>query len=81
MMALSIFWVQDNGLGLTSEEQAGIFDYGRPLKETTEESYGLGLSIVKRIVEKLNGQVAVRSGEAGGCVFTFSLPLAQTSIE
>jgi PAS domain S-box-containing protein len=71
------FWVEDNGLGLTPEEQANIFDYGRPRKETIEESYGLGLSIVKRIVEKLNGQVAVRSGAAGGSIFTFSLPLAQ----
>jgi PAS domain S-box-containing protein len=75
------FWVQDNGLGLTPEEQAGIFDYSRPHKETTEESYGLGLSIVKRIAEKLNGQVAVKSGDAGGSIFTFSIPLAQASTE
>jgi signal transduction histidine kinase len=75
------FWVEDNGLGLTPEEQAGIFDYGRPRKETTEESYGLGLSIVKRIAEKLNGQVTVKSGDAGGSIFTFSLPLAQDSAE
>jgi PAS domain S-box-containing protein len=75
------FWVQDNGPGLTPEEQVGIFDYGRKRKETTEESYGLGLSIVKGIVEKLNGQVAVKSGSAGGSIFTFSLPLAQASIE
>ena len=68
-------------MGLTPEEQTDIFDYGRPRKETTEESYGLGLSIVKRIAEKLNGQVAVKSGAAGGCIFTFSLPLAQESTE
>lgn len=73
------FWVQDNGLGLTPEEQAGIFDYGRPRKETTEEGYGLGLSIVKRIAAKLNVQVAVKTGAAGGSIFTFSLPLAQAS--
>jgi len=75
------FWVQDNGLGLTPGEQAGIFEFGRPLKETTEESYGLGLSIVKRIADKLNGQVAVKSGDAGGCIFTFSLPLAEASVK
>ncbi len=75
------FWVQDNGPGLTLEEQAGIFDYGRRPKETTEESYGLGLSIVKGIAKKLNGQVAVKSGSAGGSIFTFSLPLAQASTE
>jgi PAS domain S-box-containing protein len=75
------FWVEDNGPGLTPEEQAGIFAYGRPRTETTEESYGLGLSIVKRIAEKLNGQVAVKSSAAGGSIFTFRLPLAQGSTE
>jgi PAS domain S-box-containing protein len=75
------FWVEDNGPGLAPEEQARIFDYGRPRKAATEEGYGLGLSIVKRIAEKLNGQVAVRSGAAGGSIFTFSLPLAQESTE
>lgn len=75
------FWVQDNGQGLTPEEQAGIFDYGRPRKEKTEEGYGLGLSIVKRIAEKLNGQVSVKSGAAGGSIFTFSLPIAKESTE
>ena len=75
------FWVQDNGRGLTPEEQTGIFDYGRPRKEKTEEGYGLGLSIVKRIAEKLNGQVSVKSAAAGGCIFTFSLPVAKESTE
>jgi PAS domain S-box-containing protein len=75
------FWVQDNGRGLTPEEQSGIFDYCRPRKEKTEEGYGLGLSIVKRIAEKLNGQVAVKSSATGGSIFTFSLPVAKESNE
>jgi two-component system, sensor histidine kinase and response regulator len=75
------FRVEDNGSGLTPEEQDGIFDYARPRKETSEEGYGLGLSIVKRIAEKLNGQVAIKSSATGGSIFTFSLPLAQESTE
>jgi len=75
------FRVEDNGPGLTPEEQDGIFAYGRPSKETTEESYGLGLSIVKRIAEKLNGQVGVKSSTSGGCIFSFTLPLAQVTTE
>jgi len=71
------YWVQDNGQGLTPEMQAGIFDYGHRQKETTEESYGLGLSIVKRIALKLNGQVAVKNCAEGGSIFSFALPLAQ----
>jgi PAS domain S-box-containing protein len=75
------FWVRDNGRGLTSEEQAGIFDYGRPRKVNTEEGYGLGLSIVKRIAEKLYGQVAVKSTAGEGSIFTFTLPVAKESTE
>jgi signal transduction histidine kinase len=75
------FWVQDNGRGLTPEEQDCIFYYGRPRKENAEEGYGLGLSIVKRIAEKLSGQVSVKSAAAGGCIFTFSLPVAKESTE
>jgi PAS domain S-box-containing protein len=75
------FWVRDNGLCLTTEEMVGIFAYGRTRKDTDEEGYGLGLSIVKRIVEKLNGQAAVTSHPEGGCVFTFSLPLAAGTTE
>jgi signal transduction histidine kinase len=43
-----------------------------------EPGYGLGLSIVQRIVEKLGGQVGVESnGAAGqGSMFSFTLPRA-----
>lgn len=75
------FWVQDNGRGMTPEKQAGIFDYDRPCNEKTEEGYGLGLSIVKRIAEKLSGQVSVKNTTSGGCIFTFSLPVAKESTE
>jgi signal transduction histidine kinase len=68
-------------MSINTRKYIGIFDYSRPRKETTEEGYGLGLSIVKRIAEKLNGQVAVKSGAAGGSIFTFSIPLAQASTE
>jgi signal transduction histidine kinase len=70
------FWVKDNGKGLTPEEQVDIFHYDRPYRKTALGGYGLGLSIVKRIAEKLNGRVAVKSGATGGSTFTFSLPFA-----
>jgi PAS domain S-box-containing protein len=75
------FWVRDNGFCLTTKEMADIFAYGRTRKESDEEGYGLGLSIVKRIVEKLNGQATVTSHPQGGCVFMFSLPLAAGTTE
>jgi signal transduction histidine kinase len=73
------FSVFDNGKGLSSEEMALLFKKFSRLDTLRAEGHGLGLSIVKRIVEKLGGEVGVKSknilGE--GCVFYFILPLAR----
>ncbi len=70
------FWVKDNGAGLTEEEQKRLFTPFTRLNQVSTEGHGLGLSIVQRIVEKLGGQVGVKSeGEPGqGCTFSFFLP-------
>jgi len=74
------FWIKDNGNGLSSEEIELLFTKFTRLDTMRAEGHGLGLSIVKRIVEKLNGEVGVESqnipGE--GCVFYFILPLAKS---
>jgi signal transduction histidine kinase len=70
------FWVRDNGPGLTEEEQAQLFAPFTRLDQARVQGHGLGLSIVRRIVEKLGGQVRVESdGVPGhGSVFSFTLP-------
>jgi len=68
------FWVSDNGPGLTPEEQARLFPPFTRLDRDCAKGHGLGLSIVRRIVEKLGGQVGVESEVGRGSVFTFSLP-------
>jgi PAS domain S-box-containing protein len=70
------FWVKDNGLGLTPEQQARLFTPFTRLDEVRASGQGLGLSIVRRVVDKLGGQVGVESrGLPGeGCVFSFTLP-------
>lgn len=70
------FWVQDNGPGLTAEDRDGLFT---PHARTGNKpgSHGLGLSIVKRIVEKLDGEVGVQSDPGAGCRFCFSLPVPE----
>jgi PAS domain S-box-containing protein len=75
------FWVRDNGRGLTPEEQARLFVPFTQLAQVRVEGHGLGLSIVRRIMEKLGGQVGIESeGVPGkGCVFSFSLPAADDS--
>jgi two-component system sensor histidine kinase/response regulator len=69
------FWVADNGSGLSLEEQAQLFiPFSRLSRE--KRGHGLGLSIVQRIIERLNGQVGVESNPTEGSRFFFSLPLA-----
>ena len=72
------FWVHDNGNGLTPEDQARLFTPFTRLNQVRATGHGLGLSIVKRIVEKLGGQVGVESdGVPGqGSSFFFTLPSA-----
>jgi two-component system sensor histidine kinase/response regulator len=70
------FWVRDNGPGLTPEEQARLFVPFTRLAQASAKGHGLGLSIVRRIVEKLGGEVGVEStGMPGqGSLFFFTLP-------
>jgi len=68
------FWIRDNGSGLTPEEQSALFTEFTRLDETRADGHGLGLSIVKRIVDKLDGQVGVTSTVGQGSEFYFVLP-------
>ncbi len=72
------FWVRDNGPGLTPEEQARLFTPFTRLDQVRAKGYGLGLSIARRIVEKLGGQVGVESEVGRGSVFAFTLPGVDT---
>jgi len=70
------FWVRDNGPGLTPEEQARLFTPFTRLDQARAKGHGLGLSIVRRIVEKMDGQIGVESAPGQGSVFFFTLPVA-----
>jgi PAS domain S-box-containing protein len=69
------YWVRDNGRGLSREEQGDLFKPFTQLDPMHVEGHGLGLSIVRRIVEKLGGRIGVESdGVPGeGSVFSFTL--------
>lgn len=71
------FWIKDNGNGLSDEEKAYLFTEFTRLhpKRSKIKGYGLGLSIVERIVRKLNGQVGVSSTPGQGSTFYFKLPI------
>jgi PAS domain S-box-containing protein len=70
-------WVRDHGRGLTPEEQASLFIPFTRLDQVRLNGHGLGLSIVRQIVEKLGGQVGLESQVGQGCTFFFALPAAQ----
>ncbi len=71
------FWVQDNGAGLAPEDQARLFTEFIRLDTVRAQGHGLGLSIVRRIVTKLGGQVGVESQPGAGSRFYFTLPIIQ----
>ncbi|MFK5970408.1 MAG: hybrid sensor histidine kinase/response regulator [Candidatus Marithrix sp.] len=68
------FWVRDNGVGLDAEEQKHLFVPFTRITQARIEGHGLGLSIVRRIVEKCGGKVGVESQKQQGSVFYFTLP-------
>jgi PAS domain S-box-containing protein len=70
------FWVRDNGAGFKPEERTHLFTPFTQLAPVRAEGHGLGLSIVRRIVERLGGQVGVESQIGQGSIFTFTLPAA-----
>jgi two-component system sensor histidine kinase/response regulator len=72
------FWVRDNGPGITPEEQDRLFRPFTRLDQADTKGHGLGLSIVRRIVEKLGGEVGIASEIGQGSMFTFTLPAANT---
>lgn len=65
--------VRDNGEGITDELKAVIFNDKDKNKDRLTKGFGLGLSIVKRIVEKLDGYVSVESETGKGSLFSFYL--------
>ncbi|MDM8558459.1 hybrid sensor histidine kinase/response regulator [Candidatus Parabeggiatoa sp. HSG14] len=68
------FWVHDNGPGIDAKAKALLFEPFTRLHKNRAEGHGLGLSIVRQIVEKLGGNVGVESIEGQGSTFYFTLP-------
>jgi len=78
----AVISVKDNGPGLSDEDQAKLFGTFQKLSSVPtggEKSTGLGLSIVKKIVEAHNGRVEVVSRPGYGSTFSFIIPLEKTS--
>jgi signal transduction histidine kinase len=69
--------IADNGIGIPNDALNSIFEEYRQVKDTENrngEGVGLGLSITKKLVRLLGGEIWVRSKLKEGSVFSFSLP-------
>ena len=68
------FSVRDYGPGLTLEQQQRLFAPFERLGQASVKGHGLGLSVVRRITDKLGGQAGVISQPGQGSAFYFTLP-------
>jgi signal transduction histidine kinase len=70
------FTVRDTGRGIEAERLSTIFDR---FNAFSDSGSGLGLALVRRLVESLGGQIAVESRLGHGTTFRFTLPVAVVS--
>jgi signal transduction histidine kinase len=70
--------VQDNGMGIDERDLPNIFNIfyrgKRPPGRTIPEGAGVGLSIVKKIVEQHNGRINIEKAPKGGTIVRLELP-------
>ena len=71
-----LFDIEDNGPGLTAEEQKRAMKRGERLDELTPGS-GLGLSIVRDLMNAYNGTFTMARSSLGGLKATLNFPMAQ----
>ena len=64
--------IEDTGVGIPDRVKPNLF---KPLFTTKSKGQGLGLAVVKRLVEGLDGKVSFVSQEGNGTKFTIELPL------
>ena len=79
-----IFFVKDNGLGISKDEQKNIFKKFYQIDTTSKrkkEGRGLGLAICEGIIKKLGGKTSVKSDKGRGTMFYFTLSKEQISLQ
>jgi len=76
---LVVFSVADNGVGIESRDRVRLFEIFHRLNgiQGGEGGTGIGLAIVRRMVEHMGGRVWVQSTPGEGSIFSFSLPMVQ----
>ena len=74
------YYVRDNGLGIPRAHQMKIFQIFQRAHPQMAAGEGMGLAIVKRVVERHGGQVSVESVAGSGSTFYVELPATSTAV-
>jgi signal transduction histidine kinase len=70
------YWVRDNGVGIGASAQPRLFQVFQRFHPHMAPGEGMGLAIVKRVIERHGGQVRAQSKEGAGTTFHVTLPAA-----
>ena len=73
--------VTDNGPGIAEKDKEKIFDLFENLNNNIEDSHGIGLSIVKKLVTQANGSVWVDTETEQGARFIFTIEKRKTNFQ
>jgi two-component system phosphate regulon sensor histidine kinase PhoR len=77
---LAVYWIEDNGIGISKEYQNKIFDLFEKI-DIHKKGEGLGLTIVRKIVDRHKGHIWVESEPDTGSKFGISLPAQANNTE
>lgn len=75
--------VEDNGPGICDEMKPHIFEMfytGRNTIADSHRSLGLGLALCRSIIEVHNGKLVLEDNTPHGCIFSFTLPLSEVTL-
>ncbi len=74
------FWVADTGVGIATEDLPHVFDRFWQARKGERRGTGLGLTIVKSIIEAHGGRIWVESALGRGTTFFFAIPAADQNV-
>jgi PAS domain S-box-containing protein len=74
-----IIHVLDTGIGIPAEEHSFIFEPFYRVENTNVDGTGIGLSLVKQLIQLMGGKIEVHSHVGEGSVFSFSFPIVDSN--